>query len=358
MTRTNRNKVIFLISFWVISAIFLVIYEWSVLSFEGVTFDLHKVLAVSILVTIISGSFIAFLEVSFFARLLRKKSFLNSLLIKSGFYLINIVLFNSIVILGVASIKGSDLQLNQDVWSHFTNYFFSMRMLTGVIFWGGAVFLALFIVEVGEKFGQGVLVNFLLGRYHRPREERRLFLIMDLNSSTTYAEKLGHIRYSELIQDCFYDLTKVINESQAQIYQYVGDEVVLTWKQYKDMNYKDCLNIFFDFQKLLRTKSAYYTRKYGMIPKFKAGTELGLVTVAEVGVIKKELAYHGDPINTASRLCQMCNEFDTRLLVSENVMIHLQNEVDTNNIEPIGKVKLKGKLKALTVYPVYAYLQN
>ena len=30
---------------------------------------------------------------------------------------------------------------------------------------------------------------------------------------------------------------------------------------------------------------------YGVVPEFKAGLNLGLVTVAEVGEIKKELAY-------------------------------------------------------------------
>ncbi|MHC4457755.1 MAG: adenylate/guanylate cyclase domain-containing protein, partial [Planctomycetota bacterium] len=88
---------------------------------------------------------------------------------------------------------------------------------------------ALFILQVSDKFGQGVLISFLLGKYHRPKEDDRIFMFMDLKSSTTYAEKLGHIKYSQFIQDCFFDITDVITKYDAKIYQYVGDEVVLSW---------------------------------------------------------------------------------------------------------------------------------
>ena len=87
---------------------------------------------------------------------------------------------------------------------------------------------ALFILQVSDKFGQGVLISFLLGKYHRPKEEDRIFMFMDLKSSTTHAEKLGHIKYSQFIQDCFFDITDVVIKYDAKIYQYVGDEVVLS----------------------------------------------------------------------------------------------------------------------------------
>ncbi|GAB7089593.1 adenylate/guanylate cyclase domain-containing protein [Marinifilum fragile] len=358
MNRTDRNKVMFLISFWILAAVFIIIYEWSVLRFEGVPYDLPKVLSIGLLITLLSAGLIAFLEIKYLSRMFRKRSFLYTLLVKSSFYLFNIIIFNSLVIMLVAAFKQEGLKLDRQVWMHYTNYVVSWRMFTGILFWAGNVFFALFVVGVAEKFGQGVLVNFLLGKYHRPREESRLFLIMDLNSSTIYAEKLGHIKYSEMIQDCFYDLTKVIANTEAQIYQYVGDEVVLTWKQNADINYKDCLNVFFRYQTMMKTKSAYYTKRYGMIPKFKAGSELGMVTVAEVGEIKKELAYHGNPINTASRLCKRCNEFDTSILVSENVMNELKKQNGLSNYKPIAQLKLKGKMRPLIVYSINDYIQN
>ncbi|WP_219011061.1 hypothetical protein [Aquimarina litoralis] len=47
-------------------------------------------------------------------------------------------------------------------------------------------------------------------------------MFLDLNSSTSIAEKIGHMKYSQLIQDCF-DQLDMTEDFGAEIYQYVGD---------------------------------------------------------------------------------------------------------------------------------------
>lgn len=86
-----------------------------------------------------------------------------------------------------------------------------------------------FINQVNKKYGPGVLLPLPLGRYRTPREETRIFMFMDLKSSTATAEKLGHLRYSSFIRDCFSDINEVLFPFRAQVYQYVGDEIVVTW---------------------------------------------------------------------------------------------------------------------------------
>ena len=90
-----------------------------------------------------------------------------------------------------------------------------------------------FIKEANKKFLPGIMWKLFSGRYYHPVVEERIFMFLDLKSSTTIAEKLGHIKYSRLIQDCFYDVTDVIDKSKAEIYQYVGDEIVVTWEMEK-----------------------------------------------------------------------------------------------------------------------------
>jgi adenylate cyclase len=51
---------------------------------------------------------------------------------------------------------------------------------------------------------------------------------------------------------------------------------------------------------------------------------LGDVTVSEVGVIKREIAYHSDVLNTAARIQGKCNEFEAGLLVSEELKDNLE----------------------------------
>ena len=44
---------------------------------------------------------------------------------------------------------------------------------------------------VNDLLGQGVLFNFVAGRYRRPRVEERVLLFIDMESSTAIAERLG-----------------------------------------------------------------------------------------------------------------------------------------------------------------------
>src|SRR5690554_5735212 len=172
-----------------------------------------------------------------------------------------------------------------------------------------------FLRLANDKFGKGIIFKMLIGRYKNPREVDRIFMFLDLKSSTSHAEELGHLKYSQLIQDCFFYLNKIINRYNAEIYQYVGDEAVLSWTPKQGIRDLNCINLFFDFERKLKRHSKYYLKKYGVQPEFKAGLHSGKIIIAEVGTVKKELAYHGDVINSTSRIQEKCNEYDESLLI-------------------------------------------
>jgi len=355
MKKTQFYKILFLIFFWVACVIFSVFYDASVLGFrseiEGEHYSFTLILITAILVTIVGASMLASLEVLFLGRLLRKKSLGISLVIKTIVYLIFILFFVSVVRIYLAGAELGKPIFSKDVLDQHIQFLFSARVIMTTIYWGIACMLALFILHVSDKFGQGVLLNFILGKYHHPKEEKRIFMFMDLKSSTTYAEKLGHIKYSELIQDCFFDLTDVVASNDANIYQYVGDEVVLSWEFEKGLKNNNCINIYFDYMNIIGKRKKYYENKYAMVPEFKAGLSSGFATVAEVGELKKELAYHGDVLNTASRIQGVCNKYNKSLLISEE----LENNIafDSNyNKELIGSIELKGKINPVKIYSI------
>jgi len=70
-----------------------------------------------------------------------------------------------------------------------------------------------------------------------------------------------------------------------------------------------------------------------------------------VGEIKKELAYHGDVLNTAARIQGKCNEFKTRLLVSESMKAILEKQ-NLFNFSGIADVSLRGKAGQVSLYGV------
>ena len=162
-----------------------------------------------------------------------------------------------------------------------------------------------------------MFLKIFFGKYRSPKEEKRIFMFLDLKSSTSMAETLGHYKYSQLIQDCFLDLNLIIRKYDAEIYQYVGDEVVLSWKYKNGVKEKKCVNIYFDYISRLQGKETYYIEKYGVLPQFKAGMHGGTLMAAEVGFIKKEMAYHGDVINTTARIQGECNKYGEQLLISK-----------------------------------------
>lgn len=208
-----------------------------------------------------------------------------------------------------------------------------------------------FVSQVNRKFGPGILLPMFFGKYHHPKVEERIFMFLDLKDSTVYAEQLGHVKFSQLIQDCFYDLNLVVPAYQAEIYQYVGDEAILSWKPEEGFKNLNCVAVFFAFREKLASNISAYQNKYGLIPEFKAGVNIGEATIAEVGDVKREIAYHGDVLNTAARIQGVCNLYSKTLLISEKLEQHLTLTSDYKK-ELVGKVELKGKAKPVKIFSI------
>lgn len=200
------------------------------------------------------------------------------------------------------------------------------------------------------KIGYADFGNLLVGRYRKPLEEERAFMFLDLKSSTTIAEQLGHRRYSRLIQDCFRDLTATLLDTRAEVYQYVGDEAVLSWPVEIAVANANCLRAYFQFTALLERRREHYEAAYGRVPAFKAGINLGRVTVVEVGVLKRAIVYHSDVLNTAARVQAMCNEHGKALLITDAVRNRLTGV--PYRFDFVGEFVLRGKTQAVGVYSV------
>ena len=208
-----------------------------------------------------------------------------------------------------------------------------------------------FVREMSAMVGQRVLINLLLGKYRNPRAETRIFMFLDLKGSTTIAERLGHEEFFRLIQECFRDLTESAIQCNVEIYQYVGDEAILTWTPDRGLEDCNCLRVFFQFKETLQCRADFYIEQFDVLPEFKAGANLGPTTVAEIGILKRDIAYLSDVLNTAARLESMCRQHDAELLITESLKEALpdQEEIDC---DLIGDLELRGKNEKIRVYRV------
>lgn len=83
--------------------------------------------------------------------------------------------------------------------------------------------------EAVRIIGGRTLVYFLLGKYHQPVKENKIFMFLDLEGSTALALKLGDIGVQTMITKFFFDITEPIIENDGEIHRYIGDEVIATW---------------------------------------------------------------------------------------------------------------------------------
>ncbi|ACF12618.1 putative adenylate/guanylate cyclase [Chloroherpeton thalassium ATCC 35110] len=205
-----------------------------------------------------------------------------------------------------------------------------------------------------NRFGEGVFWNYISGRYHIPHEEERIFMFLDLYASTTIAEKIGHYQYHQFLNELFTDISEPIWHNLGEIYQYVGDEVVITWPVQIGLKDAHCLKCFFEIRSVLKSKEAHYEAEYGFVPEFKAGLHAGKVIAGEVGELKTEIVFHGDTVNTASRIHSECSVYRRDFLISGDVLKLLQPYLKGQyDIEYIGHILLKGKENEIALYSIH-----
>jgi adenylate cyclase len=169
--------------------------------------------------------------------------------------------------------------------------------------------------------------------------------------STAIAEKLGNITYFKFLRSYYNDLSSAILNHNGEVYQYIGDEIVISWNSIRYNSVQDSLNCFFSMQKKLLEKRPKYIKEFGLFPKFKGAIHKGEVTVGEIGALKKEIFFTGDVLNTTARIQSLCSKFNTELLVSEKA-INALNDKDDLIFKHIYDVNLKGKTNSINIVGV------
>jgi adenylate cyclase len=177
-------------------------------------------------------------------------------------------------------------------------------------------------VEMGGLLGYGTLRKLLTGRYVQPRREQRAFLLIDMKDSTGLAERLGPVRFHELLNDFFRDIADAALECEAEIHKYVGDEAILTWSGADALSNGDCLACPFMAQDAIEANRPHYLARYGAAPTFRAVSHFGEIVTGEIGEVRREIAYVGDTLNVAARLLEAAKQLGRDVLVSTDLLEH------------------------------------
>ncbi len=212
-----------------------------------------------------------------------------------------------------------------------------------------ASFIFNFIFDVNRLLGQNVLLNFIIGRYHQPRMEERVFLFIDMEGSTAFAERLGALAFHRLLNRFVFDLTGPIVARQGEIYSYIGDELIATWKLASGITDARCITACFAAMDELARLAPVYQREFGAPVNFRAGLHCGPVVTGEMGSVKKEIVFLGDTVNTAARIQEFCRHSGDRVLASADL-------IDRLSLPPgiakrsLGDLRLRGKRTDVALY--------
>ena len=292
-------------------------------------------------VGLVVGITLAAVEESKIGSFTRTMSLGKAVLVKSLVYVV--VLAVPVIIVGFITglMDGATLQ-------EFADWIFSAEFPIKLVLIYLIHLIVVFVRHINRLLGPSTLLRYISGKYHRPRVERRVFMFLDLKSSTMLAETLGGEKYFSFLNTVFRDISEPILERDAEIYQYIGDEVVLTWPVERGLHDANCIRVFIEILAEIHSRREHYMSKFGYVPEFKAGVHYGDVITAEIGDLKKEIIYNGDVLNTTARIESMCNQFDQRLIVSEALVSALELPEFINPL-PLGKVELRGKAEPISL---------
>lgn len=272
-----------------------------------------------------------------------------ALLIRSAFYISCI--FANITLCVLLWSANSHTLITESTMGQLMEAFKSSKIQTLAIYLFLMGHLITFVRSVHKKFGTRVFVNTLLGKYQDPVEEDLIFMFIDLRRSTAIAEELGHVTYSNFMKDYYRLLSNCCEENHGEIYQIAGDGAFLTWKTSACKNVAHPINCFFDFSVCLGKTKHRFMKKYGIAPSFKVGAHCGKVIATEVGNFGSEMAYHGDVLNTTSRIQSLCAKLGQEFLISEELFEILPKPFDHGYlVKKEGFFELRGKKKEILIF--------
>ncbi|MEL6809761.1 MAG: hypothetical protein AAFP76_00310, partial [Bacteroidota bacterium] len=209
LTRKFYHRLLQILPFGIIWLLFALVYfclEYGIIGNTGIypstgnPYSIETSFFLGTTVSFLYGLGQGIIEVFWLRRRFEERALWVKVLVKGSFYLIFIVVF-LIVFTIIAVVLRTDASFGDPAVMQEVKVFVSDFSFWSIVIYIAVILnAALFFAEIKEYFGHSTFYNLLFGRYHRPNIEIRIFMFLDMKSSTTIAEKLGHHKYFKLIK--------------------------------------------------------------------------------------------------------------------------------------------------------------
>ena len=206
-----------------------------------------------------------------------------------------------------------------------------------------------FVIRMRDLIGGEVFVNFMIGRYHKPVAEERIFLFLDVVGSTAFAEAHGDLRAQEYLGAVFATLAEPVRRNGGSVDDYVGDLAVVTWPMTRGLKDARCVRCLFAVGDRIEADSDAWVARFGTVPRLRAALHGGSVVTAEVGVDRHKIAYFGDAVNVTARIEALCRPLAVGNLISQDLLARLGRLPEGVRARSLGVHALRGRGATLSV---------
>ena len=341
LRRYRFKRVINIALFWTVAD-----FIYTILSYQGLKEHTTSSLIIRAMLIFVISLFLGYLFAFTLRRILRDAAISINFILKSLILLVSALILNGLVTMAEYTVIHG-ITFNESINTYFQNVFETKQLLQRTAFWLSIFGVTQLFLEINDKYAPGVFIDILGGKYINPKEEKRIVMFLDLKDSTPIAERLGHEKYFLFIREFIRLVAEAVTMHEGIIYQYVGDEVVVSWL-YSESNIKRPLMSIITARKRIQQKSEWFRRRFDEIPEFRVGIHVGVVTVGEIGVIKKDLAMSGDTMNTTARIRSACTELNQKYIVSKAYK-EVANLTDWQ-LQSLGMIDLKGKGEGVELF--------
>lgn len=302
---------------------------------------------IGFLIAVIASIF----ELNIYKNEIRRQRFIVVLATRTLFYFITIICIILLEI-GTARMINDGLNFSELLKNEqFNHYIFGGEFRNSVFYTFALSLFINFNLQMSRKLDSKLLNSLIFGKYYHPVEHNIIFMFINIPSSNLIIEKIGRLNFHYFINDIAYDITSPILSNHGIIYQYVEDEIVITWNMKRGLKNARVIRCFFDIKDKIEAASEKYIQKYGIVPDFNAAIHCGKVIKGEIGYIKSEIVYHGDVLNTTSRILGTCQSIKREVLVSAK-LLKLLNLPILFKPNKCGDISLKGKKKPLELFSI------
>ncbi len=208
---------------------------------------------------------------------------------------------------------------------------------------------AITVIRVTGFLGARNVAYLMVGKYHRPVMEKKVFLFLDIRGSTQLVERLGPIEARALIGKFFFDISAPIADNGGEVYRFTGDGLVATWNWDVALKGDAILNAIDGIREAVSKDEDKYLQRFGVVPRFRIGVHGGDIVVSEEGDIRRAIGFYGDTIHIAARMEQKAKELGVEIVISEAVASQL-NRLEQGGLKLLTEETVRGISHPIGMY--------